>query len=351
MSSLSKEDKDIVLDFYFRCGDEEAINRGRDLVASNPEAAVLYARLEETLTQLDSIKYEPCPENLVELTIARLKLAASSGRTQLERLLELERQKVGGGKAEVLDRKEPVLTSAKWSFRDSLSKLSSLAAVILITAGIAWPTFFNMRQRAQRATCEYRLGQLGGAVARYAGENDDSIPYAAAMGAAQWSRIGEAGSHTSSPFRLLQLKYARAEDFICPGHPGAIALNLKPEELAGRQDFECRDNLSFSWRVLGEKSDRRLSGLRGVIVSDMSPVFQGFCTRSSSSPVELNDELLKSLSNNHGCKGQNVLSTDGSVLFLRVRLVGNDDIFTIRGRTTYYGNESPRDPDDVFVAP
>lgn len=70
MGSLSKEDKDIILDFYFRCGDEETINRGRDLVASNPEAAILYARLEETLTQLDSIKYEPCPDNLVELTVA-----------------------------------------------------------------------------------------------------------------------------------------------------------------------------------------------------------------------------------------------------------------------------------------
>ena len=67
MSSLSREDKDVILDFYFRCADEESINRGRDLVAANSEAAVLYARLKETLTQLDSIKYGPCPENLVEL--------------------------------------------------------------------------------------------------------------------------------------------------------------------------------------------------------------------------------------------------------------------------------------------
>ncbi len=78
MSSLSKEQKDLILDFYFHCGEEEDINHGRDLIASDPEAARLYADLGETLTGLDSVKYEPCPDNLVELTVAQLKRAASS---------------------------------------------------------------------------------------------------------------------------------------------------------------------------------------------------------------------------------------------------------------------------------
>jgi len=140
MCSLSREDKDIVLDFYFRCGDEETISRGCDLVAGNPEAAALYSHLEETLTQLDSIKYEPCPENLAELTIARLKLAASSGQTQLARLLELEGLKgdVEGAIdiTEQGEEEEPVLTSSSWSLSDSFYKMSGLAAVVLIAAGI-----------------------------------------------------------------------------------------------------------------------------------------------------------------------------------------------------------------------
>ncbi|MBE0536821.1 MAG: hypothetical protein IH624_14235 [Phycisphaerae bacterium] len=350
MCSLSKEDKDIILDFYFRCGDEETINRGRDLVAASSEAAILYAHLEETLTQLDSIKYEPCPDNLVELTIARLTLAASSGQTQLEKLLELEGQKAGDN----APQQEPVgrvLTSPKWCFRESLLKMSSMAAVLLITAGIAWPTLQNMRQTARRITCTGHLGNLGSGLARYASESDDYIPYAAGMGASQWSRIGEAGSHTSNPFMLLKNQYAGAEDFICPGHANATPLKVRPEDLASLQDFACRNNLSYSFRVLGPMSDKRLSQLRGPILVDMSPVFKSFCTQSQSGPVELDDELLKSLSNNHGRRGQNILSTDGSVQFVRMRLVGNDDIFTIRGVTVYYGNELPVDPGDIFLAP
>ena len=93
MSSLSREEKELVLDFYFRCGDEEDINRTRDLIAENSEAAKLYADLQDTLTQLDSIKYEPCPDNLADLTVARLKLAASAGATKLQDLLEKEQKK------------------------------------------------------------------------------------------------------------------------------------------------------------------------------------------------------------------------------------------------------------------
>ena len=93
MDNLNAEDQQLILDFYFRCGEEEDIARGRDLIAANPEAARLYASLEETLTELDNLKYEPCPANLAELTIARLKLAASAraaGRHQLEILLKEE---------------------------------------------------------------------------------------------------------------------------------------------------------------------------------------------------------------------------------------------------------------------
>ena len=91
MGYLKSEDQQLILDFYFRCGDEEDISRGRDLIAANPEAARLYANLEDTLTELDTLKYEPCPENLADLTVARLKLAASAhlaGTSKLETLLE-----------------------------------------------------------------------------------------------------------------------------------------------------------------------------------------------------------------------------------------------------------------------
>ncbi len=354
MCSLSKEDKDIVLDFYFRCGDEETINRGRDLVAANPEAAILYAQLEETLTQLDSIKYEPCPENLVELTIARLKLAASSGQTQLEKLLELEHQKGDSHTQQTQPSESLELvgasagSSSNWSFGESFFRVSSLAAVVLIMAGIAWPTLRNMRQTAWRITCARNLNTLGAGLVRYAQDNNGYIPQAAGIGTRQWSRVGEAGSHTSSPFLLYKGGYAAPRDFTCPGDAAALDLKLPDNELAKWHDFASRNNISYSFRVLCDKSDRRLSGLRGPIMVDVSPIFQDLRASLSNGPVELDDQMRKCLSTNHGCSGQNILSTDGSVRFIRVRLLGNDDIFTIDNVNTYYGHEAPGDPLDAF---
>src|SRR3989339_881959 len=90
MKSLKKEEKDLVLDFYFRCGSDEDIERARDLIATNSAAALLYDRLESTLTQLDHIKYEPCPDNLAELTVTRLKKAASESKANLDHLIAVE---------------------------------------------------------------------------------------------------------------------------------------------------------------------------------------------------------------------------------------------------------------------
>ena len=82
MTNLTSTQKDIILNFYFRCGSSAEIDRARDLIAANPAAAELYARLGQTLTQLDAVKYGPCPDNLADLTIARLKAAAAVDRIE-----------------------------------------------------------------------------------------------------------------------------------------------------------------------------------------------------------------------------------------------------------------------------
>ncbi len=77
--TLGKEDKD-----------GESKDRGRDLVLIQSEAAVLYVSLEETLAELDSIKYGPCPENLVELTMARAKKKKPCPRCMKENTMKSE---------------------------------------------------------------------------------------------------------------------------------------------------------------------------------------------------------------------------------------------------------------------
>lgn len=347
MSSLSKEDKDVILDFYFRCGDEKSINHGRDLVAGNPEAAMLYAQLEESLTQLDSIKYVPCPENLVELTVARLKLAASSGQTQLHELLELERKKDSA-----LQRQVRHGVSVPWSFRESLIKVSALAAGILIVASIAFPALSNMRQKAWRITCTDRLRNVGAGFIRYVSENDDRIPYVATPAGALWS-WGDKGSNTRHPFLLFKQQLVRPQDFVCPGNRNAVAMNIPADQLAVHNDFPSPNNFSYSSRIMCDKSSKRLNGQRYIYMSDLSPVFESLSTRKSSPPASLvvDEKLIRRLSSNHGGKGQNILRADGSVEYVTVRFIKGDDIYTIVGIRKYERREIPYDEKDTFLAP
>jgi len=352
MSSLSKEDKDVILDFYFHCGDKESIDRGRDLVAANPEAALLYAQLEDTLRQLDSIKYEPCPENLVELTVARLKLAASSGETELQRLLALEQQKdmTAAHAAALRQSREPVTTP--WSFRGNLIKMGALAAGIFIVVSLAFPTLSAMRHRAWRIACNGRLGNVGAGFIRYAADNDDRIPYVATLAGQRWAR-GDEGSNTRHPFLLFKQGYVTAKDLVCPGNRNATAVNLSPEQLAACNDFPSTNNFPYSFRIMCEKSSRRLDGRRYILMSDLSPVFESLCTRDNNAPVLLvvDENLIRKLSSNHGGKGQNILRSDGSVEYVTVRFIQGDDIFTINGIRRYERREVPCDEKDTFLAP
>ncbi|RKY06649.1 MAG: hypothetical protein DRP66_08390 [Planctomycetota bacterium] len=348
MSSLSKEDKDIILDFYFRCGDEESIDRGRDLVAANPEAAVLYAQLEESLTQLDSIKYGPCPENLVELTVARLKLAASSGQTQLHKLLILEQQK--DPTAQQRRAGEPV--SVPWSFRENLIKTGALAAGILIVVGIAFPTLSGMRQRAWRTACENRLRNVGAGFIRYAGDNDGRIPYVATTAGTRWSR-GDKGSNTRHPFLLGKLQYVKPQHFVCPGNRNAAAMDIPADQLAVHNDFPSINNFPYSFRIMCDKSSKRLNGQRYILMSDLSPVFESLYTGKNRPPasVVVDKKLIRRLSSNHRGRGQNILRSDGSVEYITVRFIQGDDIFTINGIRKYERREIPCDEKDTFLAP
>jgi hypothetical protein len=45
------------------------------VIASNPQAAEIYSCIKQTLTHLEYMKDEGCPDELVEMTIARLKFA------------------------------------------------------------------------------------------------------------------------------------------------------------------------------------------------------------------------------------------------------------------------------------
>lgn len=79
---LTSEESGLVFDYFFRCAEREQIDRGSVLVASNPKAAEIYSCIKETLARLEHMRDEGCPDELVDMTIARLKLAKLAKATK-----------------------------------------------------------------------------------------------------------------------------------------------------------------------------------------------------------------------------------------------------------------------------
>ncbi len=351
MSNLSKEEKEVILDFYFRCGQEERINRGRDLIAGNPEAAQLYAKLEDNLRQLDSVKYEPCPENLVELTVAKLKLAASSEQARLESLLAAEQRKTA-------HMESPVATTSR-SFWRNVVEVAAIAAVVLVVAGVSFPSLSRMRQKA---VCKAHLMRIGQAIARYANDHDGALPAVVITAGSPWWNVGAQGAKNQSNTRhgwlLVKKGYLDGKDFICPGRKDAKAVSYTRAQLVNYNDFPSRQHINYSFTFISGKSGQSQKGRKSILLADLNPVFEklfdkgkSVCVPDKRTKILVSKQLLKIMSANHAGRGQNVLFGDGSSDFKKTRIIFNDDIYTVRDAQSYSGCEVPSGEDDIFLAP
>ena len=362
MNHLNPEEQELILDFYFRCGKEHDIDHGRDLIAAKPGAAKLYAKLEETLTDLDHIKYEPCPDNLVDLTVARLKLAASVKKPRsetsteqpfkLHELLQKEQQSTP------LTAKE----NANIKFHHRLGEFLAIAASIVLIFSIMVPSTSLMRQRSQRIACANNLRQAGTALSTFADDNAGKVAEAKIQAGSPWWKIGyqgpESHSNTRYPWQLVKQGYVNGKVFVCRGNRDARAVNYDPATMGAYVDFPARHNINYSFVLFSDKNTNMMRGRRRVIASDVNPVFQKipcdkniYAKLNEFEKVMLNEQLRQMLSSSHRCKGQNILYSDGSVQWIKVRVVNDDDIYTVRGVDTYTGKEAPADENDIFLVP
>jgi len=354
MSSLSKDEKELIFDFYFRCGDQERINRGRDLIAGNPEAGELYARLENSLSRLDSIRHEPCPESLVELTVAKLKLAASSEQTRLEGLLAAEQRKT-------VHSESPVATTSR-SFWRNVVEVAAIAAVVLVVTGVSLPSLSKMRKNARAQTgCQANLMRIGQAIAKYANDNNGELPAVAMTAGSPWWKVGAQGAKNQSNTRhmwlLVKKGYLDGKDFICPGRKDAQVVTYTPAQLANYNDFPSRQHINYSFTFISDKTGQSQKGRRSILLADLNPVFEKlfdkgkFCRPDESTRIFIEGQLLKIMSANHAGRGQNILFGDGSSNFKKTRIIFNDDIYTVKDARSYSGCEVPSCKEDIFLAP
>ena len=199
----------------------------------------------------------------------------------------------------------------------------SVAAVILIGTSVVWPVTTHLRQRAIDLGCANNMRTMAGAFGQYAADWNNAVPTAKAGFFSAWSP----GTHNTINLNpLIQNGYCDRSHLDCPGHEGQYA-----------------GSYSYQFQTAG-KLPRWGMGAKTVILGDRNPIIDMVRRR------EIGSALLNSI--NHGGRGQWVLSSDGTTVWLTQPLVGiSGDNIWLPGRVLFLRQgDRLRDAADVFLA-
>jgi hypothetical protein len=347
MTPLSDTQKQLLFDYSLGLTSGHDAAEAEDLLAASHEAARLYDLFLSALSPLETVEPVPCPDELAERTIQRLKERAQlvSGGDRLERLLADERQAV----------------PARIPLWRNWAEIATVAAVLVLLAGVLFPALGVVRQRQWQYHCQSHLGDISAGVASYLSDHDGRFPTLAMAPGAPWWMIGRPGpenqSNTRRVWLLVKQRYLQPDIFICPARPGKIAADLDPAVVVRFDDFPSRAYIHFSLRLERPQSAPPGQMRRIVLLADRNPLAEEFPSDFSALPsIPLRQELLTANSRNHKQRGQSVLFSDGSVEFTRSRHTSfsDDDIFTVQGMSCaskLCGCERPASENDTFVAP
>lgn len=356
MDTLSREQRDMLLDYYFECANQQETQTAQDLLTDNPGAIEFYEKLSHSLSPLDHLDHHNhvnCPDDLVEKTLERVYFhnhnhtAEVADIAGLEKLLQAESEKV---------------VTKRPSFWRHFAESAAIAAGVFVFFSIFVPVSRHMRADSWQAVCQANLAKISQGFTQYAGDNQGYLPTVATKAGAPWWKVGSAGQENQSNTRHLWLLvrngYLGPDVFVCPGSGKTQTLKLDSAQIAALADFPGRRHISYSFKLICDANKAAMPKTSTPLMSDANPIFQA-CLKNSDSlsgnefdPVTLSEKLLNASSHNHFRKGQNILFSDGTVKFTNQRVFGqNDDIFTVRDTHTYRGTEKPLCETDVFLVP
>jgi prepilin-type processing-associated H-X9-DG protein len=335
-NSLDESQKQLLFEYCLGLTSETENAQAQELVFSNEQAARLVKSIKASLSPLDSIATEQCPEELAEGTIWRAQQVVRTGKVKLTQLIAAEQGRKTG------------------AWRDIFGRLATAAIFVIVgIAGISgWKTAtFYARQHSWQNQCQGQLAGLFNSLSNYRNDNNGQMPAVSTEAGAPWWRVGYQGdenvSNTRRMWILVRNGYAQPDEFMCPGF-GKCTFIGEPRML---NDFPSRQMITFSFRI-GCPTGGAMDTGRKVIISDMNPIFAELPPLSQQNLAIQNlAELLRKNSPNHAGRGQNILFCDGSVTFFKTRTVNNDDIFTLQNAQTYQGTELPTSEKDAFLAP
>jgi prepilin-type processing-associated H-X9-DG protein len=340
MRQLSEQQKQLLFDYCLGLTSQLETAQAQELVFSDSEAAGFVASIKASLSPLDSITPEACPDELAEGTVWRAMQAVRTGRLQLNQLIAAEQHRKVG------------------FWREMFGRLATAAVFIIV--GSALITGGNLglnyaRQLSRQTQCGSQLAGLFNGLSNYKADNAGQMPALATAPGEPWWKVGYQGpenfSNTRRMWVLVKNEYAKQEDFLCPARKTNCSFSCNPKDY---NDFPRRNLVTYSFRIGCPKSGSADVGRR-VIIADLNPIFEVLPLPSEDKLIRnLSEALIKQNSPNHAGRGQNVLFCDGSVQFIKTRIVdvSEDDIFTLQGaQTTYQGTELPASEADAFLAP
>ena len=195
--------------------------------------------------------------------------------------------------------------------------------------------------------CASHQGRLGEGLLMYAANHEERLPWMGARGDG-WL-AGSAETVTSNSKGLLVLlAHGYVDDthiFRCPAAGGQgfvyqTTLDDFPEGAA--VGYSYQHSIGGGLRLGGKRSDQMVSAV--PVLADLTPLIDS--GQFDATQLGLN-------SRNHDRDGQNVLYLSGYVRWARSAKAGvfDDDIYTVRGVTSYRGTEQPADTEDTFLLP
>jgi len=342
MSPLNNEHKQLLFDYAVGLTSEQGSVEAEALITSNEEAAKIHSCLKATLSPFDSLEFEPCPDELVEGTVWRVNNLVNSGHLGLEHLLADEQKQA---------------VTAKASFWRNFGELAAVAAVILLIVGVLFPWLSYARQKSWQQRCQMQLGSIFQGLSSYVSDHDDKLPMVATSAGAPWWKVGYQGkencSNTRNIWLLVKGKYVEPVNFVCPGKTQGRAIQFDSRNMQNCNDFPDRRYITYSIRIRCPNSPSTFG--TEPIMADSNPIFDGLKADDSGEfKLRLTDRLFTINSDNHNRRGQNVLLGDGSVIFIKGRRIGTDDIFTLQQMqpgSEVKGCELPSCETDSFLAP
>lgn len=347
MNPIKDEQKQLIFDYCMGLTSEKEAAEAKSLINSNEEASKIHSNLKATLSPLNCIEPESCPDDLALRTVWRLKNAANASQKRLDELLASEQS-----------REIPYRT-LNWS---QWGKRLAVAAVFMVVGSVLFASFTALTKYARHNSiskqCQIQQSSIFQGLSNYMADYDGRPPTVSTAEGAPWWKVGYQGnenqSNTRSIYLLVKDGYIQPNAFVCPGAQKGKIIRITPAQIKTYKDFPDRNCVSFSFQITYKGFENNKLQCRKVITSDRNPLFETLPDDYNKPlSLRLNRELLTVNSNNHSRRGQNVLFGDGRVEFLRTRHVGisEDDIFTLQDTDIYKGSEVPSRETDFFLAP